>query len=342
MKVAPRDIERFLSMPPQELCSCLIYGEDAGQVRELAKKLAETVVDDLNDPFRVTTLDVSNLTADPSRLSDEQAAMPFGGGRRLIRLRGITGDHARLISETIQEPSGDGLIIAEAGPLRRDSAMVKMFEASKTGAAIPCYADEGRSLAVLLDQTLKQENISLTPDARSYVINRLGADRAATRSEIEKLLLYIGKNGKLGLEDAVDAIGDAGSTSVDDLVYATAAGDITSSHRALDRLTAANTQPITVIRSMIGHLTKLRAVVAKAETSGLEPALASIRPPIFFKRKTAFQEQARIWSRQRLSLAIDRMLRAEIEVKQTGSDANLVLWKACYDVAQAATTQRHR
>jgi len=342
MKVAPRDIERFLSMPPQELCSCLIYGEDAGQVRELAKKLAETVVDDLNDPFRVTTLDVSNLTADPSRLSDEQAAMPFGGGRRLIRLRGITGDHARLISETIQAPSGDGLIIAEAGPLRRDSAMVKMFEASKTGAAIPCYADEGRSLAVLLDQTLKQENISLTPDARSYVINRLGADRAATRSEIEKLLLYIGKNGKLDLEDAVDAIGDAGSTSVDDLVYATAAGDITSSHRALDRLTAANTQPITVIRSMIGHLTKLRAVVAKAETSGLEPALASIRPPIFFKRKTAFQEQARIWSRQRLSLAIDRMLRAEIEVKQTGSDANLALWKACYDVAQAATTQRHR
>jgi len=342
MKVATRDIERFLSMPPQELCSCLIYGEDAGQVRELAKKLAETVVDDLNDPFRVTTLDVSNLTADPSRLSDEQAAMPFGGGRRLIRLRGITGDHARLISETIQEPSGDGFIIAEAGPLRRDSAMVKMFEASKTGAAIPCYADEGRSLAVLLDQTLKQENISLTPDARSYVINRLGADRAATRSEIEKLLLYIGKNGKLDLEDAVDAIGDAGSTSVDDLVYATAAGDITSSHRALDRLTAANTQPIAVIRSMIGHLTKLRAVVAKAETSGLEPALASIRPPIFFKRKTAFQEQARIWSRQRLSLAIDRMLRAEIEVKQTGSDAYLALWKACYDVAQAATTQRHR
>ncbi len=268
--------------------------------------------------------------------------MPFGGGRRLIRLRGITGDHARLISEIIQEPSGDGLIIAEAGPLRRDSAMVKMFEASKTGAAIPCYADEGRSLAALLDKTLKQENISLTPDARSYVINRLGADRAATRSEIEKLLLYIGKNGKLDLEDAVEAIGDAGSTSVDDLVYATATGDITSSHRALDRLTAANTQPITVIRSMIGHLTKLRAVVAKAETSGLEPALASIRPPIFFKRKTAFQEQARIWSRQRLSLAIDRMLRAEIEVKQTGSDSYLVLWKACYDVAQAATTQRHR
>ena len=342
MKVAPRDIERFLSTPPQELCSCLIYGEDAGQVRELAKKLAEAVVDDLNDPFRVTTLDISNLTADPSRLSDEQAAMPFGGGRRLIRLRGITGDHARLISEIIQEPSGDGLIIAEAGPLRRDSAMVKMFETSKTGAAIPCYADEGRSLAALLDQALKQENISLTPDARSYVINRLGADRAATRSEIEKLLLYIGENGRLDLEGAVEAIGDAGSTSVDDLVYATATGDITSSHRALDRLTAANTQPIAVIRSMIGHLTKLRAVVAKAETSGLEPALASIRPPIFFKRKTAFQEQARIWSRQRLSLAIDRMLRAEIEVKQTGSDAYLALWKACYDVAQAATTQRHR
>jgi DNA polymerase-3 subunit delta len=342
MKVAPRDVERFISAPPENLCSCLFYGEDAGQVRELAKKLASVVVDDIDDPFRVSTLDASILSAEPSRLADEQAAMAFGGGRRIIRLRGITGDHARLISEVIQEPSGDGLIIAEAGGLRRDSAIVKVFEGAETGAAIPCYSDEGRGLATLLDQSLKQENVTLTPDARSYVLNRLGADRAATRSEIEKLMLYSGRDGKLEIDDAIDAIGDAGATSVDDLIYATAGGDITTSHRAFDRLMAANVQPIAVLRSMIGHLTKLRAVVAKAESTGLEPALSSLRPPIFFKRKPAFQEQARQWSRPRLSLAIDRLIKAEIEIKRTGSNAYLVLWQACFEVVQTAAAQKRR
>lgn len=339
MKVAPRDVARFLAAPPEHLRACLIYGADAGQVRELATGLAKSVAPDLDDPFRVVSMDAQTLAADPARLADEAAAIAFGGGRRVIRLRGLDGNHARLIGDAIKEPVGDALIVAEAGQLRRDAALVKLFEGAESGAAIPCYGDEGRGLSALLDEALKAEGVSLTPDARAYVTARLGVDRSATRQEIEKLVLYAGQGGRLDLDDVVEAAGDAGTAGVDDLVYAAAGGDVTGCHRAFDRLLAAGAQPIQIQRALMNHLVRLRGVVSKAETAGLEPALAGLRPPIFFKRKPAFEAQARRWTRQRLSLAIDRMIQAEIELKRTGSQETLALWRACFDVARAGAAR---
>ncbi len=342
MKVAPREIERFLAKPPAELRACLIYGADGGQVRERSNALAKTAAPDLNDPFTVVTLDAQTLASDPARLADEAAAIPFGGGRRVVRLRGLAGDHARLIDDVIRNPVGDALIVAEAGDIRRTTALVKLFEDAATAAAIPCYGDEGRGLAALVDEAMAAAKVRLTPDARAYVLARLGADRSATRMELEKLALYADAGSTLDIEDAEAAIGDAGQSGIDDLVYAAAGGDITATHRTLDRLLGAGAAPIAIQRALTNHLARLRAVVARGETAGLEPALASIRPPIFFKRKAAFENQARTWSRARLSLAIDRLIEAEIELKRTGSADHLAIWRACFDVARAAAAGRRQ
>lgn len=335
MKIATRDTERFLDAPPDDLRACLIYGGDAGQVREQAKRIAKAICPDLDDPFRVATIDGSALAADPSRLADEAAAMAFGGGRRIVRVRNVSGDQSRYLTDVVKNPPGDALIVVEAGVLRRDAAIVKLFEGAPQAAAIPCYTDEGRALLALLDKALKENGIRLSRDAHAYVTARLGADRAATRMEIEKLVLYANDDTEISLDDAIAAIGDAGASGVDDLVYAVASGDITALHRAFDRLMADGVAPIAIVRSLTAHMTKLRAVASRAEKVGLDAAVSGVRPPIFFKRKAAFEAQARKWQRPRLSLAIDRLIAAEIELKTTGVADTLALWRACFDVARA-------
>lgn len=339
MKLAARDIERFLDAPPEDLRACLIYGGDAGQVREQAKRIARTVCPDLDDPFRVATLDGASLSADPARLADEAAAMAFGGGRRVIRLRNVSGDQSRSMADVVKNPPGDALIVVEAGVLRRDAAIVKLFEGAPQAAAIPCYADEGRVLLTLLDKALKESNVRLSRDAHAYVVARLGADRGATRMEIEKLILYAESGGEIALDEAVAAIGDAGASVVDDLVYAVVSGDITALHRTFDRLMADGVAPIAIVRSIVIHMTKLRAVVSRADSVGFDSAIGAVRPPIFFKRKSAFESQARKWSRPRLSLAIDRLIAVEIELKSAGVSDRLALWRACFDVARAGRAQ---
>ena len=65
----------------------LLYGPDAGLVRERAEALAKKTVTDLQDPFRVALLTGAMIAEDPARLIDEMAAQAFGGGRRLVRVQ---------------------------------------------------------------------------------------------------------------------------------------------------------------------------------------------------------------------------------------------------------------
>ena len=66
-------IEGFVDQPNAEIVAVLLYGEDNGLVRERSMRLANGVVDDPSDPFRVAEISVAQLKDEPSRLFDEMA-----------------------------------------------------------------------------------------------------------------------------------------------------------------------------------------------------------------------------------------------------------------------------
>ena len=53
MKLSYRQIEPFVAKPDPAARVILIYGPDAGLVRERAAIIGKSVVADLNDPFNV-------------------------------------------------------------------------------------------------------------------------------------------------------------------------------------------------------------------------------------------------------------------------------------------------
>ena len=77
----------FCRNPTPHVRVVLLYGPDAGLVRERADVLAKKIVPDVQDPFRVALLTGAMITEDPARLLDEMAAQALGGGRRLVRIQ---------------------------------------------------------------------------------------------------------------------------------------------------------------------------------------------------------------------------------------------------------------
>src|SRR4030081_3887028 len=76
-----KEIDAFLARPDPGRPIILLYGADAGLVRERADALLASAVDDPNDPFSLVRLDGDELSAEPSRLVDEAMTVPlFGGG----------------------------------------------------------------------------------------------------------------------------------------------------------------------------------------------------------------------------------------------------------------------
>ena len=72
----------------------------------------------------------------------------------------------------------------------------------------------------LIDRELSKDQLSISLDARNLLKSSLGGDRLASRSEIEKLVLYSRGQKRIEVADVDAAIGDVSATTIDQLVDA--------------------------------------------------------------------------------------------------------------------------
>ena len=338
MKVAPAAADRFVDAPPAAIRAVLIYGPDTGLVQERAARLTRAVVDDPRDPFRVADIAAAALRDDPARLADEAAAMALTGGRRVVRIHDAGDPLGELLAGFLAAPpAGDTLVAVEAGNLGPRSPLRRAFEDAGHAAAIACYADEGRSLEAVIRETLAQNRIAVSPDAMTYLCANLGSDRLVSRSELEKLSLYMGAGGEVTLADAVSSVGDSAMMTLDDLAFAAGAGDVAGLPRLLDRVQQEGVAPVTVLRTVARHFLRLHLAGGLiAEGGSPDAAMKALRPPVFFKQADAFRAQLRRWPPARAEIALAAIGRAEISCKTTGLPAETVCQQALLRIAAMA------
>ncbi|MBF0094118.1 MAG: DNA polymerase III subunit delta [Alphaproteobacteria bacterium] len=317
----------------------VVYGPDEGQVREVAERLARSVVEDLSDPFRVGDLSCGLLKADPARLADEAAALSLTGGRRLVRVRDADDSLTPLFERLLSKPPGGSLVLALAGDLGARSSLRKLAEAAPEAAAVACYQDDAGTLGEVISSTLASFGLTATPEALAYLAERLGGDRLLTRREIEKLALFAQGPGKTAvtLDDAVACVGDSAALTLDDLCLAAADGDLATVDRILDRALREGSSPIAVLRAMNRHMQRLHLAAGQVTLGkSVDQAVASLRPPVFFKHAPRFRAQLRFWSPSRLAAAMGRLLDAERDCKTTGFPAEALCARALMGIAGAA------
>lgn len=337
MKIGPRNIDQFVGRPDPAVRAVLVYGPDGGAVRERAEALCLTVVPDLGDTFGLVELTPRAISADPALLSDEAAAISFGGGRRVIRIRGAGNDLAERLAAFLDDPPGDALVVIEAAELAARSKLRSRFEKADNAAAIACYVDEGVGLEALIRSVIQEAGLRLEPAALDYLAANLGGDRQLTRRELEKIVLYAEPGTTVSLADAEACVGDGAATSLDDVAMAAGSGDYQALDIALRRCAADGQAPVGVVRAVQRHFHRLHlAVGLRAGGSSPDQAMAALRPPVFFKQKDSFRHQINNWSTTTISEAMSILTEAEIACKSTGMPDEAVCGRALMRIARAA------
>jgi DNA polymerase III subunit delta len=193
-----------------------------------------------------------------------------------------------------------GALVIEAGALRPDSGLRKLFEGHKTAAALPSYSDE-RSVSELIDEELDKADLKIDSDTRAYLMARLGADQAMSRGEVAKLALFARGQGRIGADDIDAIVGDSAEIAVENFVYDVSGGETKDALRQLARLAASGTEPSVALSALGRHFTQLHRI-ASAQAAGVAPeqALRSLRPRPHFKREKAFVADSRRIGAQRL------------------------------------------
>jgi DNA polymerase-3 subunit delta len=329
-----KEIDAFLARPDPGRPIILLYGPDAGLVRERADALLASAVDDPNDPFSLVKLDGDELSAEPSRLVDEAMTIPLFGGRRAIRVRAGSRSFASGIDTLADSPLKDCRVVIEAGELRPESPLRKACERARTAVAIACYADDAGQLARLIDGELRVSNLGIAADARATLVSLLGGDRQASRNELKKLVLYAHGQSEVTLDDVMAVVADASELKIDPIVDGTFAGKPEVVESEFAKAMVAGTYPGMIVSAAQRQAAWLhKSALAVAEGTPISTLLDSGFPRLHFSRKPNVEIALRHFSPARLVAIIDQLATAALEMRKQAPLAAVIAQRALLSIA---------
>ena len=332
--VKAADVAGVLRRPDPRIALYLVYGPDTGLVAERAKALAERAVDDPADPFQMIRLDGEVIAADPGRLADEAGTVGLFGGRRAIWIKATSRNLAPAVEAVLSAPLQDTTVVIEAGDLAKSSPLRTLCERSAKAAALPCYPDDERGLADVVDQTFRDAGLKLDRDARAALLASLGGDRLATRGELSKLVLYAHGRSEVSLDDVDAVLSDVSSLALDAVVDAAFAGDAGGLEAGSRRLKAEGMAASTILGAAQRHGLSLLSLAFDVESGKPVPVAVEGWRGLHFRRKAAVQRQLQRWTSDRLKVLVATLQARVLESRRLPDLSHVIAARALLDIVR--------
>jgi DNA polymerase-3 subunit delta len=331
------EIDRFLARPDPARAIVLLFGPDAGLVRERAEGMIRLSVDDPNDPFSCVRLEGEDLSGDPLRLVEEANTIPLFGGRRAVWVKAGGRNIVAAVEALVAAPASDCRVVIEAGDLKRSAPLRTLCERAQNAVAIACYADGERDLIRLINEEMSAAGLAISAEARAALTALIGGDRQASRNEIRKLALYARGTTQVGLDDVLAIVTDASALALDGLIDAAFAGRPADVETGLARARAAGTPPATILSAALRQLAQLHKASLAVE-AGASPAQAveSMQPFVNFRRKPLLEAALRAWSPHRLVRAMAQLAEAILDTRRQPALAEALAQRSLLSLAVGA------
>lgn len=329
----PREAETFCDDPDPRYPVVLVYGPNRGLVSERVQTLLRGAGGKTANGFAVVAIEGDTLAGDPGRLADETRSIGLFGDQRAIHIRAGSRSFADALKAFFADPVRETLVVIEAGDLAKNAALRSLCEASPLCAAVPCYEDDARQLGQLIDGAVMRAGMTIDRDAKEALLALVGADRLASRAEIEKLLFYAGDKKRIALADVRAVVADASALALDDVLDAAAAGDATAALKSLARARDAGIAPGTLLNAAIRHVGQLHRFALEAEGGGdIEGILK--RGRVFFRRIDDYKRALRRLGAQSLERVLISLGEAELQVRRAPQLADSIVERAILSLAE--------
>jgi len=288
--IKSQEADKFIASKPNYICY-LIHGIDSGLVKERALQLRANArkarsVENYN-------FSGNELAANPWLLSDFASSHSLFGDFRTINVEHGTKNYTEALLPILNGRFENTIITIEAPVLKKDHALRKLIDASKTAASIECYPDSQSDIARLCASQLQHHNIKFEEEAIRLLSSHLGQDRLSTRAEIDKIVTHSIDSKILTVSDVSQLIGSEGSLSINPLPEAVFSGDI----KKTNSLIYASSESSTNFDSILPLL--LRSL--------------STKPSIHSERRGGYQNtpaSLQNWGQARMNAGIRTALKA--------------------------------
>jgi DNA polymerase-3 subunit delta len=330
------EVERFVKRPDLDAGILLVYGPDTGLVRETAHRLVRYYSGSDSNSMGLVTLDGSELDGDPGRLLVEARTSSLFGEKRVVRVRNAGKSLTVPLADLAADPSG-AIVVLEAGNLAPKDALRALAEGAKTARALPCYADSDETILRLINESFAHAGVRADADVATTLRDQLGNDREVTRREIEKLVLYAAESKVLTRDDVITLCADNAALVLDEIADSIGTGHAGRLDQALSRALSGAINPQQLLSGVMQHFAQLRRwrTVVDGGT-GVRDVLEGARPKPHFSRRSALEQQLRLWNDASLATAMSRLHEATGESRKNYGRSETVVRRVFLALATMA------
>lgn len=336
-------VDAFLQNKPTTPGIYLIYGSDAGLVHERSIILCNSQFGDIspNQPLHadVIVLEMDEIEADPSILALNALTKSMFSGAPVMRVRSASKRIVPILAELLAQPF-EAVIAIETGSLTKRDKLRVLIEEAKNGWTLPSFADDDKSLAIVIKSAFENEQILVAQDVLTYLCSILGNDREITRRELEKLINFASQSKELSIADVLELCDDNAMVALDTLVDAVGVGNAVALETSLNRSFSAGLDAQLLLNASARHFYFLQTVRQKIDSgNNLAKALDNTYPKPHFSRKPHITSQLQRWSAPSLKRASKRIFEATLSSRKHSIMGETITRRALLAICLAAAKQ---
>ena len=250
----------------------------------------------------------------------------FFDNEKLIIISRVSDKVRAIIEELIEKKPDDIRFILNSKNLEKKSNLRKLFEKEKSIICIPFYEDNNQTLNSIVSEFFRNKKIPISQQLINILIERCRGDRKNLNNELQKIEGFSLNKKSITSQEIIKLTNLADNYSASELIDHSLAKNTRKTVTILNENNYSDEDNIIIIRTLLTKLKRLVKIYELVdEKNNIDRAIASFKPPIFWKDKPLVTQQMLSWKKNQLENLIYESNEIELLIKKNSSVAKNIL-----------------
>ena len=290
----------------------LLYGKNEGLIEETIKETLKP-----NLPGNVYNYEEKEILENISSFKENLVNKSFFDSEKLIIIKRTTDKLFSLIEELINKNIEDISIIFIASALDKKSKIRNFFEKSKITICIPFYEDNIQTLSLVAQKFLREKKINISQQDLNILAERAKGDRINLNIELEKIANFSSKRKSIATNEILKLTNLSENYDISELVDSCLSKNKKKINKILNENNFNREDCVYILRIFLSKLKRLLKLYLDPNIKiNVEKALASYKPPIFWKDKEIIKHQIKVLNFEKIKELVKKTGEIELIIKK--------------------------
>ena len=296
----------------------LFYGENIGLKKELKSKIKNKFKN-----AEIISYDQSEILQNNQVLFRELENLSLFEKEKIFFIENTNDKILSLIRDIVDKFNSTRVILF-ADILEKKSKLRIFFEKDHSCGIAACYPDNEITIKRIIQERLADLS-GLNTSIINLIADKCNLDRAKVQNEITKIETFF-QNKKIDIDKLENLLDLKTNENFDLLKNEAFKGEKAKTNKLLSETIFEDEKNVLYLNLLNQRLHKL-CEIKQDKNKNLEIAINNLKPPIFWKEKDAFIQQAKKWDIIKLRKVLEKTYSVEKEIKSNSVVNKKVLMK---------------